>query len=462
LLEKESMMGVTEQLAAFVVDTAFTDVPSPAYARAKEAMLDGLGCALVGSPTPIGKLMTQYVRERSEAPQAAVIGSGFKTSSPLAALANGTMAHALDFDDVNWSMSGHPTVPLLPAVLALGQGIHACGREALLAYTLGFEVETKLGLGMNPRHYDLGWHATSTLGTLGAAAACAKLLRLDVEHTRMALGIAASTAAGLRQNFGTMTKPLHSGQAAMNGVTAAQLAQLGWTADVDILEAPYGFCQLYAGAGQYNLDHVVKQLGNPFEVLATGVAIKQYPCCAFTHRALDAMLALVQQHKLNADDVVAIDCRVGRPTTEVLIHTRPQTGLEGKFSMQYCMAAALLDQRIGLLSFSDEKVRRSAAQQLFERVTMTLHPEAQRHGVSGEELPVTVMVTLKDGRTLSAQVQHPKGHPANPLSAIALQEKFEDCAYGVLERPDIGQVIELVQALEQVEDISVLMDVLMA
>ena len=230
-------MGITEQLAAFVVDTAFTDVPSQAYARAKEAILDGLGCALVGSPTTVGQMITRYVRQRSEATHAAVIGSGFKSSAPLAALANGTMAHALDYDDVNWHMNGHPTVPLLPAVLALGQEVRASGEEVLLAYALGFEVECKLGLGVNPRHYDLGWHATSTLGTLGASVACAKLLRLDVTHTRMALGIAASTAAGLRQNFGTMTKPLHPGQAAMNGVTAAQLAQLGWTADANILEA---------------------------------------------------------------------------------------------------------------------------------------------------------------------------------------------------------------------------------
>jgi 2-methylcitrate dehydratase PrpD len=455
-------MGVTRQLAAFIVDTTGVDIPPQAYGRAKEAMLDGLGCALVGSPTPIGKLMTRYVHERSETPRAAVIGSGFKTSAALAALANGTMAHTLDFDDVNWSMSGHPTAPLLPAVLALGQEVHASGSDVLLAYALGFEVETKIGLGINPRHYDLGWHATSTLGTLGAAAACAKLLSLDVEKTRMTFGIAASTAAGLRQNFGTMTKPLHPGQAAMNGVTAAQLAHLGWTADANILEAPYGFCQLYAGPNQYSLDDMVKRLGNPYELLATGVAIKQYPCCAFTHRALDGILALVQQHQLSAADVVAVECLVGRPTIEVLIHSRPQTGLEGKFSMQYCLAAALLDKRIGLLSFSDEKVRRPAAQQLFERVTMRLHPEAQDKSTNGEELPVTVTVTLRDGRTLSAPIPHAKGHPANPLTAIALQDKFEDCAYGVLERQDLRQVIALVQGLEQLDDIGTLMDVLMA
>jgi 2-methylcitrate dehydratase PrpD len=455
-------MGVTWQLAAFIVDTTGIDIPPQAYDRAKEAILDGLGCALVGSPTPIGKLMTRYVHERSEAARAAVIGSGFKTSAALAALANGTMAHALDFDDVNWSMCGHPTVPLLPAVLALGQEVHASGSDVLLAYTLGFEVETKIGLGVNPRHYDLGWHATSTLGTLGAAAACAKLLSLDVEKTRMTFGIAASTAAGLRQNFGTMTKPLHPGQAAMNGVTAAQLAHLGWTADANILEAPYGFCQLYAGANQYSLDDMVKCLGNPYELLATGVAIKQYPCCAFTHRALDGTLALVQQHQLSAADVVAVECLVGRPTIEVLIHSHPQTGLEGKFSMQYCLAAALLDKRIGLLSFSDEKVRRPAAQELFARVTMRLHPEAQTKGTNGEELPVTVMVTLRDGRTLSEPIEHAKGHPANPLTAIALQDKFEDCAYGVLERQDLRQVIALVQGLEQLDDIGTLMDVLMA
>ena len=162
------------------------------------------------------------------------------------------------------------------------------------------------------------------------------------------------------------------------------------------------------------------------------------------------------------DDVVAVECLVGRPTTEVLIHSRPQTGLEGKFSMQYCLAAALLDKRIGLLSFSDEKVRRPAAQQLSEQVTMTLHPEVHHTGSSGEELPVMLAVRLTDGRTVSTAVQHPKGHPANPLSTIALQDKFEDCAYGVLERPDIRQVVELVQDMEQVEDIGRLMDVLMA
>jgi 2-methylcitrate dehydratase PrpD len=459
---KESIMGVTEQLAAFTVHTAFADIPPQAYVRAKEAILDGLGCALVGSPTSTGKLMMQYVRARGGDPRAAVIGGGFKTSAPLAALAKGTMAHALDFDDVNWSMSGHPTVPLLPAVLALGQEVHASGQQVLLAYALGFEVEAKIGLGVNPQHYNLGWHATSTLGTLGAAAACAKLLQLDVPQTQTTLGIAASTAAGLRQNFGTMTKPLHPGQAAMNGVNAALLAQLGWTAAHDILEAPYGFCQLYAGSGHYNLDDIVKQLGNPYELIATGVAIKQYPCCAFTHRALDGILALVQQHHPHVGEVATVECLVGRPTTEVLIHSRPQTGLEGKFSMQYCLAAALLDHRIGLLSFSDEKVRRPAAQQLCERVTMRLHPEVQRQQTSGEELPVTVKLTLQDGRTLSTEVQYAKGHPAHPLSPITLEEKFEDCAFGVLERPDIRTVIDLVQRLEHIEDIGTLADVLVA
>ena len=455
-------MGVTEQLAAFTVHTVYDDVPPQAYARAKDAILDGLGCALVGAPTSTGKIIVQYVRDRGGEARAGVIGGGFKTSAPLAALANGTMAHAVDFDDVNWNMSGHPTVPLLPAVLALGQEVHASGQEVLLAYTLGFEVETKIGLAVNPRHYALGWHATSTLGTLGAAAACAKLLHLDMPHTQRALGIAASTAAGLRQNFGTMTKPFHPGQAAMNGITAALLAQLGWTADSHILEAPYGFCQLYAGQGHHNLGHIVKRFGTPYELIASGVAIKQYPCCAFTHRALDAMLALVQQHKLTVEDVAAVECLVGRPTTEVLIHVCPQTGLEGKFSMQYCMAAALLDRRIGLLSFSDEKVKRPAAQRLFERVTMRCHPEALRHGTSGEELPVIVTLTLQDGRTLAAQVRHPKGPPVHPLTPIELQEKFEDCAQGVLERPDIRAVIELVQGLERVEDVGQLMDVLMA
>jgi 2-methylcitrate dehydratase PrpD len=170
----------------------------------------------------------------------------------------------------------------------------------------------------------------------------------------------------------------------------------------------------------------------------------------------------MQQHQLSAVDVASVECLVGRPTMEVLLHSRPRTGLEGKFSMQYCLAAALLDKRIGLLSFSDEKVRRPAAQELGERVTMKLHPEVSHTGASGEELPVTIAVRLQDGRTLSTRVSHARGHPAYPLTAVALQDKFEDCAYGVLERQDLRHVMAQVQSLEQLDDIGNLMEVLMA
>ncbi|MBI4596167.1 MAG: MmgE/PrpD family protein [Candidatus Tectomicrobia bacterium] len=455
-------MNISEQVASFIVNTEMEKISPEAVSMAKNAILDCVGVTVAGSADETGRIITGLVKDLGGQPAAGVIGGGFWTSPPLAALANGTMAHALDYDDVNHTMTGHPSVPLVPAVFALGEDLKSSGEMITLAYIIGFEVETKVGAGVNINHYQKGWHATATLGTLGAAAAASKLLGLDVVKTRMALGIAASAAAGIRQNFGTMTKPYHAGQAAKNGVLAAMLAQRGFTADANILEAPLGFCNLFTENGSYNLDKITAHLGDPLDILKPGVVIKQYPSCAGTHRALDGMLALVKEYGIEGKEVEKVQIKTISLIPKILIHTRPRTGLEGKFSMQYCMSAAILDKKVGLQSFTDPMVNRSEIQELVKKVDMITYTQAEEGEIGGlrEDLPEIVTVKLKSGKELKKEVKNPKGSPQDPLSKEQLMDKFIDCVNLVLPSRRGEQAAEFINKLEKLSNISELMKIL--
>ena len=442
-------MGTTEQIARFIVGTDYDNIAAEAVRLAKDAILDGLGVTLAGSTEPASVIITRYVMELGGATQAGVIGSGFKAPASLAALANGTMAHALDYDDVLVLMSGHPTVPVLPVVLALGEMGHSPGKDVLAAYIVGVEVEGRVGSGIGRRHYAVGWHSTATLGALGAAAAASKLLGLGVAETRMALGIAASEAGGLRQNFGTMTKPFHAGNAAKNGIIAAMLAEKGFTADESILETPFGFCAVLGGEGEYNLARMTENLGHPFAVVEPGLDMKPYPCCRITHRCIDAILHIIEEYHPAVEEVAEVECQTSPFSPQVLIHHRPKTALEGKFSMEYCMARALLDGEIKLAQFSEEKVLDPKVQELLQRVKY-VHPEA----VEGQRLPEVVTVKLRDGRKYSHEVLIAKGAPGNPMTIAELQVKYRDCANLVLPHADTERSLELVTHLEEVKDIA--------
>jgi len=350
-------MGVTEQVARFIVESSIDRVPPEAIKTAKDAMLDCFGVTLAGAATSDGRIMTAFVREVGGNPVATVIGGGFRTSAPWAALANGTMGHAEDFDDSGYAILGHPTVPLLPAMLALGEQHKASGKDIIEAYIVGFETESKLGRAMIPSgHYQRGWHATGTLGTMGAAAASAKLLGLDVQQTRMALGIAASQVSGIRQNFGTMTKPFHAGHAARSGVVAAMLAKGGFTAHASVIEEQLGFCNVFKGDNPYDLDNITTGLGETLEILTSGIAFKLYPSCHETHASINTALELRQKHSIQPKDIESIDCTVSELIATVAFYTEPATGLEGKFSVEYCTARALHSGKVGLEDFTDEKV----------------------------------------------------------------------------------------------------------
>jgi len=450
-------MSTTEAVAKFVVGTDYRDIPEEAITNAKMAILDCLGTTLAGSAEPVGKLITEYVRDMACRPAAGVVGGGFKTAASLAALANGTMGHALDYDDCIGGGGIHPSVPLLPAVLALGEQYGISGKEVLLSYILGFEVEAKLFQGMTYKHYAVGWHATSTVGSLGAAAACSRILSLSVSETEMALGIASSRACGIRQNFGSMTKPYHAGAAAENGVSAALLAKRGFTSSDSILETPLGFLNVFAGEGEYDLEKMTQNLGDPFSIVSPGVTIKPYPACLAAHRCLDAIMHLIQEHDVLADEVEEIVCTTCARYPKVMIHHQPRSGLEGKFSLEYCMAIALLDRAVGLAQFGDEKVQNAKAREMVERVKYHHPPEYPEdiHRIPRDK----VAIRLKNGREYSAEVEHSKGDPWNPLGQEELASKYRDCARLALSPQEIERSLNLVSRLEDIGNIAELMEV---
>jgi 2-methylcitrate dehydratase PrpD len=447
---------ITRRLAEFVATTPSSGILFEAREQARRAFLDTLGVMLAGSREDAARIAADMVRDQGGSTEASVFGHGFAAPAGEAALVNGTCAHALDFDDVNMSMRGHPSVPLVPAILALGEKVGSRGREVIDAFVLGFEVECKLGRLIGASHYALGWHATSTLGTLGAASACARLLQLEADQTRNALAIAASLASGIRQNFGTMTKPLHAGWAARNGVIATTLADRGFTADSAALEGESGLLRAASGGARL-ISRSLARLGDPWEIVSPGIGVKLYPCCYATHRAIDAALEIVAAGGLRHSDIERIEVTVSRGTVMPLRKGLPSTGLEGKFSMEYCIAAALADGHIGLATFTDEAVRRPDLRKLMKRVAVREERRAAAFPIGGRAV---VSVDTSGNVNHTRVVETPKGDPQNPLTWDELGDKFRDCAGAVLPGSAIEKAIETVAALEEIENIKWLVSVL--
>ena len=443
-------MEATERIAHFVAETRLETLSAEVVTAAKRAVLDTLGVTLAGAAEEGSRLLLDSLSATADAGPAHIFGTDLRASASQAALANGALGHALDFDDVNVNMRGHPSVPVLPAVLAVAEAAEAAeaagsdGGAVLSAFVVGFEVECKLGRALGASSYARGWHATSVAGALGAAAACANLLRLDAARTRNALGIASSMACGTRQNFGTMTKPLHAGLAARAGVEAADLAARGFTAAPDILEAPMGFGVLFSPGDDWRPERIGDP-GKPWDILSPGINVKQYPCCYMTHQALDATLAATERRPLDAAEVESIEVRVSPGSTSALIHHRPTSGLEGKFSMEYCVAAAVLDGAVRLRTFDEDQVQRPEAQQLLRRVSIVHPPEAK----AWTSPSTRVTVRLRDSSALRAEVTRERGSPGDPLSWDELVDKYRDCARRVLPEQQVDRSLELIAALPE-------------
>jgi len=442
-------MNATAQLAEFVTKSRPEDCPEAAREAARRAILDCLGVMLAGSIEPAARILQRVAQAEGGIPLATVVGTGRRTGAVWAALCNGTAAHALDYDDTNFALMGHPSAPVLAAALAAGELALADGRAVLHAFLLGFEVETTLAEVINPAHYAHGWHATGTLGTLGAAAAAARLLGLDAAQTRHALAVAASQSSGLKENFGTMTKPFHAGHAARSGVLSALLAREGWTASEHALEGPQGFFAVL-GAGRC-VPAPLGTLGAPWKILTTGVAVKPYPSCACTHSIIDGALELRRLEGIRPDAVEEVRVAVAAGVPRILIHSRPRTGLEAKFSAEFTAAAALTEGRVGIATFQDDRVQDPAIRRLMERVRVEVDPEIptdlERH------MWTRLTVRLTDGRSASVGPRPVPGHPANPLPLEVLREKFAECAGLVLSAGRVDSVRQMVESLDACPDL---------
>jgi 2-methylcitrate dehydratase PrpD len=453
-------LEVTKTIAEYVVNTSLEDFPPEAIVAAKAAIIDCLGCALAGSKEPLADVLTNYLNDLGGKPTATVIGRGFKTSAPEAGLINGAMSHALDYDDITVITKTHPSAFLIPAALPMAEEVGATGRDMLLAYLLGFEVACSVGENISPAYFDdLGWHPTGPLGALGAATVASRLLGLDVEQTAMAISLGASQSSGLRQNFGTMTKPFHAGHACKSGITAAKLVKGGFTAGTDAIEGRFGFMRAFSGGNDYNPERAAESLGNRCFMMESGIEIKKYPCCGSAHLAMDATAIIQQTEALVAANIERIDVTVNFDPPRSLIHARPKEGLEGKFSMQYCLAAEILDGKVGMSSFTDEQVMRPEAQELIPKIEMKR--TAGYEGQTSWAEPFNVVeIHLNDGRMLTAQAERDSVGALRGATYEEVQAKFRDTAALALTQENVSATLEMLDNLENIGPVGPLADLL--
>ncbi len=441
-MDKPSI-GLTEALARWVAEATYEALPREAVHAAKRALLDTLGVAIAGSTQPVGRIVIDYTRDAGGAPQAGVIGAGFKTNVANAAFANGVMAHATDYDDT-WLPLGHPTCSVLPPVFALAEKLGSTGRDIILATVVGLEIHGKVGYGPKMPAF----HTTGIYGALAAAAASAKMLGLDRWGSQMALAIVASHASGVGSQIGTMTKPSHAGNAAAVGVRAAMLAGAGFTGDQDALGAPRGYVEGFLGKDRFDTGRVIASLGNPYQVISPGIGVKKYPTCYLNHRALDAILPMVIDNDVRPEQVEEVVVTV--PNEGWLNRMDIDFGLRGKFSIQYNMAEAILERRIVLESFADDHVHRPEAQAMMQRVRLKVDPTIPGD-YEGAINPISIR--LKDGRVFDGREDVPHGEWSDPLTDDELEAKYRDNALRVLAPSDCNRSVELLWGLDSLSDV---------
>ncbi|MGE5525695.1 MAG: MmgE/PrpD family protein [Rhodospirillaceae bacterium] len=452
-------MGLTETVARFIARSTLNDMPAEAPEKAKKVIADTFAAILAGAGSEVAQPLARYIRESGDTGRTPVLGTGLTASRETAALVNGTFGHSLDFDDVLSMMPAHPSAVILAALLASADGQRLGGKRLIEAYVVGIEVGARIGQAMTVGHYNRGYHGTGTLGLFSAMGAMCKLHALDVDTTRTALGIASSTASGLRRNFGTMTKPLHTGWAARSALTATTLARSGFTAAPDVLEAKAGFFETY-GVAESDPEAAARALGKPWVIVEPGIALKRFPCCYASHRGMDGVLQLRRTLGFTADTLASLECRMPPGGMHVLIYPEPRTGLEGKFSLQYSLAAGVLDGEYNLWSFSDEAVNRPEIRRLLGVVKAYEDPRCADNDPllhtrsSGSRGYVEVEARTVDGRSGSVRIDRAPGHPERELTWDDLHGKFIDCArHASLDTTQAENAFERITRLERCEDI---------
>ncbi len=436
-------MKTTEKLVSFVNEASYKNFPPEVIHQAKRCFLDLIGVASGGARQPLVKILLKTLKEAGGKPQATILFNGFKTSLLNAALINGAMAHALDFDDTHIGAIIHPGAPVIPAILAVGERVHPTGKSALEALVVGYEVEIKIGLGLGRKHYDRGWHTTSTCGRFGAAAAAGKLLGLTPPQMGRALGLAATQSAGLRLAFGTMAKPFHPGKSSSDGLLSALLAEKDFTCAANMVEGPNGFAKAM-GDDDTDLNRMVKNLGRKYEILNN--TFKPYAACLLTHPTIDGVFELKKRYNLKAADIDEISCEIARFCLDAAGQKEPKTGLAGKFSIYYCAALPLVEETAGEDKFTDQRVQSPQMVALRKKVKPRVNP-------AFKETEAHVTITAKDGKKYSTFIDKPKGDPRNPPTDLDLENKFRSLAADVLPPKKIDALVEIIWNLEKVKNL---------
>jgi 2-methylcitrate dehydratase PrpD len=461
--------AVTDHVAGFATSTKGSDIPKDVAHLGKRSVLDGIGLALAGAVSHQAEISRKHFENMgiTSPSGSTVIGTSMRLPARFAAFANGLTIHADDYDDTQlavakdrvYGLLTHPTAPALPPVLALAERDKRSGADMMVAYQVGVEVECKVAEAIFPRHYQHGFHSTATCGSIGAAAGAGKLLGLDREAMRRAISLGATQAGGLRENFGTMTKPFHAGRAAENGVIAAEFAALGFTASPNGLEADRGFFR--AAGGGFDASMIVDKLGEPWTFAFPGVSIKPHPSGSLTHPGMAVMMDLIREHDIKPANVKHVRVGTNHNMPNALIHHQPRNELQAKFSMEFCMAILLLERKAGLEQYTDEVVNRPDVQAMIAKVDFSVHPEAEAAGF--DKMTTIIEVEMADGQVFRGRADFGKGSPANPMTDAELSEKFRQCAaWGGLDAARTQAILDVVWKIEALRDVNELTKLLRA
>ncbi|HWS46586.1 MAG TPA: MmgE/PrpD family protein [Acidimicrobiia bacterium] len=446
----ETNTSVTARVAEWIVKVDDADVPAVGVERVRNLVLDSLGNQFAGMSASTGRLLSEWVRAQSAAPVCTVTGHDFKTTPAFAALVNGAASHALENDDIA-TFSSHPNSPLTAATLALGEKLGTSGREFVLAWLIGWEITAQtMKVCLGPRGNELinrGWFNQGFQEALGVAALASRLLKLDIDQTRMALGHAASAMAGMMKNRGTDTKGFTAGSAAMHGVIAAELAAAGFTADRDILDGELGVARLL-GLENGDAEKMVDGLGS-WDLATRGSTIRLHACCGAAHWSMDALQQILRRRPLKPEEIASIDVEIPEFLTDMMPIHAPRSGLEAKYSLEYDLVTIALDGRAGIHQYTDEAVRRPAAQALMQRVNII--------PVNGP-LESRVVVTLEGSEQLEASVNRAHGNPADPLTEAERIGKFHECAAGLTSERRREQIVDLCSRLDALANVRELAD----
>ncbi len=456
---------VTDAVVEFILGTEADSIPEDVKVISRRCFVDGTGLMVAGSTDHSGQIVQAYIKEFGGEPEARVIGTDQTVPAQTAALANGIAAHAMDYDDTQLSnypdriygLLTHPTTPVLAASLAVAELLGSTGEELLAAFMIGFEVECKVAECIKPEHYISGFHTTGTIGAIGAAAAAARLMELDEAQLRFCLGIVCSESAGLRANFGTMTKPFHAGRAAENGVVAARLAAGGFTSDPTIFDGQWGFMQIMGGG--CDPDYLIGKLGNPWAAVDPGVSIKPYPSGSLSHPSMDAMRDLILEHGIEPEQVKKVRLGTNTRVLEPLRYDNPQNELEAKFSMKYSLGILLLNGgRGGIAQYRDDVVASDEVKAILDKVEPYVDEEIEAMGYDLIRSKLTI--EMEDGTVHEKFSDTSRGTPKRPMDREELFEKFTECCGLVYGKDQIARAEALLYKVDTIESIYALIDLL--